>query len=201
MTWDGRERARRRHRRGSRPRRRAAAVSTWARPRSATRGSRSRLTGARPLGLRLGERPDRSGRGATVGDDRVRFLPEIIAACEQVAGLVCSRRRTGLSSARPRRRPLGRARDARRPRGAERPRRRPLDRRPRRPEPPGDDSERQRPRDAACRRARPGRRGVRERGMAAPGRRSRSGWRSSASRRSTTASARCSTGSAYASSR
>ena len=145
---------------------RAAEGSTWGRRRSATRawrpGSSSRST------LRgLGERRDRGRRGGR-GRRRERALPAPGAANVRARRRARQARRAArCGPARPRRRPLGRARDDRRAGLEVRARRRALDRRARRPEHARDDAERQRARDGAGRRARPRRTGLRERRVAA----------------------------------
>ena len=85
-------------------------------------------------------------------DERARFLPEILAACTELAGARRGGRARRRAAARPRRRPLDRDRDARRPRRGRRPaRRRHLDRRARRSQHARDEPVRERARDAARR--------------------------------------------------
>ena len=90
-----------------------------------------------------------------VGDERARYLDEILDACARLATAVADVVTSGRDAARPRRRPLGRDRDALGHGGGGRaPGRRALDRRPRRPQPARDEPFRQRARDAAGCRAR-----------------------------------------------
>ena len=164
----------------------AGAASTWAPRRSGTPGSRSGSPGS-AASASTGATSDAGVAEATeIGDPQARYLGAIMRSCGEVAARVGDAVAQGFL-------PLvlggdhsvamgtlgGMAKRARR-------RRRALDRRARRHEPAGHLAERQRPRDAARRGARRRGPGVRDRRLAvAVG---RSGRRSSARARSTTAS-------------
>ena len=82
-------------RRRPRPRRRAGAASTWARRRSATRGSRS---GSRALGrvcVDWGDVEVGVPEATEIGDPRARYLDSIKASCGRVAALVAKARADG----------------------------------------------------------------------------------------------------------
>ena len=74
----------------------AAAAWTWARRRSATRGSGS---GSRDLGLEVVDRGNVEAalpETVAAGDEHARFLPEIKATCERIAAQVAVADREGL---------------------------------------------------------------------------------------------------------
>ena len=145
----------RRHRRAARPRSRAARRRHGAVRHPLRRAS---TIGWPELGYEIadwGNVETAVAEATATGDPRARFLPEIKEACGRIAGLVGRAVRRGPDPARPRRRPLGRARHARRAGGGAGAGRRALARRARRPEHAGDVAERERARDAARGRPRP----------------------------------------------
>ncbi len=74
---------------------RAAGASTWARPRSATRASTTRLAELGHECIDRGNVEAAVPEAAAVGDETARFLPEIKTTCARVAALVADAAREG----------------------------------------------------------------------------------------------------------